>query len=509
MQRNGAEEPEAAYALPLRPGTPGPRALPVLVECSAGVERRAKYALESLLMAAGILVEYVAEPPGSGPWLLYSSANTLPHAQGGGLHVSHQPEAWARIAAGGPLERPVPVDGVQVVLGKVGSPASQSGAGDSIDFDLLANTFFFLSSAFERGGASSRKLYGDSPFARLGVAQDIVDRYLALMRRHLDALADQVGTARFGAHGGAPGARFAVVLSHDVDFLPSGSTDVLVQGAKTLARHLVRQRNPVLAARAGVGLLRALLSRRDPYGCIPEIIAEEQRRGVRSSFQVAVARRHPSDVNYSILDDRTRDYLRVIPDAGFDLCLHGSYRSTEQPDWYPDEARVLGERLATPSGSRQHFLSFDYDALFAAQERAGIRYDMSMGYPDHPGPRAGFSHPYFPYCLAENRPYNVVEISLFLMDVTLQSYLGLGARDAWSRIERTIGDLRDKGGIASVVWHPIVFGGARDPGYDELYWRLVEYVKAEGGLATDGRTVDHEWRRRASLYPSFNPDSKA
>ncbi len=53
---------------------------------------------------------------------------------------------------------------------------------------------------------------------------------------------------------------------------------------------------------------------------------------------------------------------------------------------------------------------------------------MSMGFPDRIGPRAGFSYPYFPYCLDEDRPYDVVEISLFLMDVTLRSYMGLKGR---------------------------------------------------------------------------------
>jgi len=251
------------------------------------------------------------------------------------------------------------------------------------------------------------------------------------------------------------------------------------------------------------GWSRAVLAGRDPYGCIPEIIERERDRGLRASFQVAVGHRHPNDVNYRIEDDDVRDYLRAIPEAGFDLCLHGSYRSTERAEWYVEEVALLTARLGKPVGSRQHFLSFDYETLFRAQEQAGIQYDMSMGYPDQPGPRAGFSYPYFPYSIVDDRPYDVVQLSLFLMDVTLRSYLGLKGEQAWEAIEQTLDDLRRKRGCASAVWHPIVFGGARDPGFDELFWRLTDRVREGGGIATDGATINAFWRDRASRYPSF------
>ena len=129
---------------------------------------------------------------------------------------------------------------------------------------------------------------------------------------------------------------------------------------------------------------------------------------------------------------------------------------------------------------------------------------MSIGFPDRTGPRAGFSYPYFPFCLAKNRPYDVVEISLFFMDVTLRSYMGLRPQRARDVIDSGLNDLQRKHGAVSVVWHPIVFGGARDPGYDRLYWDLVERVQAMGGLATDGRTINDFWRERARSYSSFS-----
>jgi hypothetical protein len=126
-----------------------------------------------------------------------------------------------------------------------------------------------------------------------------------------------------------------------------------------------------------------------------------------------------------------------------------------------------------------------------------------MGFPDQIGPRAGFSYPYFPYCLDEDRPHDVLEISLFLMDVTLRSYMNLKGREAWKVVEAALDDLRRKGGCASVVWHPIVFGGARDPGYDCLFWDLVSYVRETGGVATDGKTINSFWRSLARRYSSF------
>ena len=376
-----------------------------------------------------------------------------------------------------------------------------------IRVDLFANAFWFLSSWHERrkmGEGGTRGLYSESAFARLGAPQDIVDDYLDVLRRGLDACCERANVTGLRSPEWPQGREYAVVLSHDVDFIPGNKLDIVKQGVKTLARHLIRERSPMEAIRAGVGLSKALVSGRDPYGCLPEMIAREQSLNVKASYQVAVGHRHPVDVNYRIENDRIRDYLRVITENEFELCLHGSYRSTENTDWYAEEVELLSKRLERPVGSRQHFLSFDYDALFGIQEKSGIQFDMSMGFPDRIGPRAGFSFPYFPWNIEQDRPYNVLEISLFLMDVTLRSYMHLRSDDAWSAIAESLDVLREKRGGVSVVWHPIVFGNARDPGYGDLFWRLVEYVTSTDGLATDGRTINNFWRQRAAKYPSFS-----
>lgn len=485
-----------------RPDTERPPTIHVVVECEARRLQKVQYTVDTLLMACGLCPVYVEQAPATGPWIRYAST-AAGTADARCLHLLHDPQAWAFFDGDSDVTSAQTIDGTSFVLAPQRSPAATS---DALRFDLAANAFYFLSSWSERRGPHAthgRGLFADSVFARLNIAQGIVDEYVELLRRMLQRLDGRVA-------GRAPliprwpaGRRFALVLSHDVDFIPGGAADILAQGAKSVLRHLVRQRDPVDAARAAAGLARALVQGRDPYGCIGRLLAEERRRKLKASFQVAVARRHPNDVNYDIEDERTCAYLRSILVAGAELCLHGSCRSTERDEWYAEEVERLTRRLARPVGSRQHYLSFDYDALFAAQERNGIEYDMSLGYPDRIGARAGFSCPYFPYDLSADRPYRVLQISLFLMDVTLRSYMGLKGEAAWDAIEASLQALRKRGGGASAVWHPIVFGGARDPGYDRLYWRLTERVGELDGMATDGRTVNAAWRGLAKHYPGL------
>jgi peptidoglycan/xylan/chitin deacetylase (PgdA/CDA1 family) len=471
------------------------------MRCDRSVARRAAYVIDTLMMAAGLGTVHADEPPASGPWVLYAAVQESSPAAERCLHLWHDPQAWQRLALGTTVKeaRSGPA-GLKLVFPDLASAAVTSG----IDFDLPVNAFYFLSSWSERREvAMTRRLYSTSDYVRLGVPQDIVDRYLTFLIDRLDRLTGRRPRALSDAATEARNRTFAVVLSHDVDYLPVRASDNVVQGAKSILRGLVRQRDPVDAWRAAVAWLKAAISGRDPYGCIPDILREERSLGVTSSFQVAVGHRHPNDVNYRIEDDAVRDYLSAILSAGFEVGLHGSYRSVEDASWYVEESLLLARRLVPPIGSRQHFLSFDYDTLFLAQERAGIQYDMSLGYPDRPGPRAGFSYPFFPYNIAEDRPYRVLQISLFLMDVTLRSYLGLRARDAEPVIESFLNDLKAKKGCASVVWHPIVFGGARDPGYGDLYYRMVRRIRELGGVACDGRTVNARWRTMANGYPTF------
>jgi hypothetical protein len=481
-----------------------------VLECDASVERRARYVLDTLCMAADLRIRYVDRPPQGRPWLHYAARSVARSRDPACVQVTFDPAAWDRCDRAEAPDRTATCVDVRVPYPM--ADEANGASPDHIGFDLPANAFFFLASLWERRRGThgdGRALYAESVFATCAFPQDIVDRYLDLLLQHADRAIAAAGLPDRGRPRWPGGAGYAVVLSHDVDYVPRGATDVALQGARTFLRHLVRQRRARDAFRSAAGFLRGVIAGRDVYGCLPEIVERERALGVRASYQIAVANRHPADVTYRVEDPAVRAYLGCLTEDVADVCLHGSVRSTERTEWYEEEAALLGRCLRTPFGSRQHYLAFDYENLFRAQERAGIRYDMSIGYPDRTGSRSGFSYPFFPYSLAEERPFDVVEIGLFLMDVTLQSYMDLDAEEARPTTDRCLADLATRGGCASIVWHPIVFGGARDPGYGDLFWRIVDTVAASGGVATDGRPVDGWWRARAAGYGSFGASASA
>ena len=248
--------------------------------------------------------------PEHGPWLFYGSNKETTWPSSRCLAIAHCPESWRFLAGRDNITAARTLDGLPALFPET-APGFEPPA--DIPFDVVANAFYFLSSWSERRESEighMRRLHTNSVYARFDLPQDIVDLYLARIIDLLDAICDRLGIERWTGIEWPKHATHAVVLSHDIDFIPSGIFDVAKQGAKTVLRHLLRQRDPADAIRAAAGLVRALVQGRDPYGCIPEIIERERKLGVRASFQVAVGHRHPDDVNYRIEDERTREYLR-------------------------------------------------------------------------------------------------------------------------------------------------------------------------------------------------------
>lgn len=227
------------------------------------------------------------------------------------------------------------------------------------------------------------------------------------------------------------------------------------------------------------------LRRTDPNWTFERIMRDEAARGVRSTFFVMAGHAHRADGPAPEAYEHLRPRLvSTLLSGGAEVGLHASYTAAEDEERLAAEKRAL-EALAGPvRGQRFHYLRADPNRNLAALERAGFGYDTSLGFADALGFRAGIMHPFRPWDLDRDRPLRLVEIPLAAMDVTLGEarYLGVSARDAERHLVGLVDRAAQLGGGFAVLWHGEWFNDRAFPGWGALYFRLVDAVRARGGV---------------------------
>jgi hypothetical protein len=367
----------------------------------------------------------------------------------------HRPEAWQEVAAG----------------------ARPSG-------DELAAAFFDLARVEELDGPRDR--HGRFPASAASL--DPLDPPLERLRAQL-----AVEPPRWR------GARFAVALTHDVD-VPWRWTRVGLRGSASRLKAGVVARSPAQAGRE----LRALAAvplhkvrRTDPYWRFDDIVARERAAGTRSTFFVMAGHRHRADGPTPAVYDRLRpELVDLLLAGGAEVGLHGSYTAAEDAAVLDAEKAEL-ERLGAPVvGHRYHFLRVSPHTNLAPLVESGIRYDSTLGFADAVGFRAGIAHPFRPWSLAADRPLDLIEVPLALMDVTLAEdrYLGLSADQSRRRIESLLDTAAERGGGFAVLWHTDRFDRGTARGWDRLYDELLSGVRERGGICMSAGELADEAR---------------
>jgi hypothetical protein len=196
--------------------------------------------------------------------------------------------------------------------------------------------------------------------------------------------------------------------------------------------------------------------------------------------------------------------MRQLEQDGFEIGVHGSYCSLDDADGLAlefDSLRALGFR---PLGGRIHWLRFTLPQLIHATERAGAKYDCSLGWADVIGYRAGACFAFPPYDFDRERAAGFLELPLAIMDQAVVKDLECtGSRSVTEslRASRRLGL-----GGASVLWHPTAFGGGQLPvRVGEAFWRLLRDSSWHNDAFVSASSfVNSAWHRyaKAGLLPA-------
>jgi hypothetical protein len=280
-----------------------------------------------------------------------------------------------------------------------------------------------------------------------------------------------------------------VLLTHDVDYLPTPFNRGLPRFLRSLARQVITRRRPCDVLRNAHAYAKAFMHTL-PYSNFEKIIAGETARGGHSSFQFVVRHDHHNDPVYDLNHPDLAKTLQYLKDKDFEICLHGSYRAGDDPARLAEE-KVELERLAGQKivGHRQHYLHFHPHSFFTGIEQAGLRYDMSVGYNDMIGPRAGTYFPYRPYDLNRGIPLSLWEFPLILMDTTFATSNRLSSAEAFEAGKQEFRRFMDLKCCISIIWHQEQLGGLLDAGYDRVYWDLLDYARERCIRMTTGNRL--------------------
>jgi hypothetical protein len=286
--------------------------------------------------------------------------------------------------------------------------------------------------------------------------------------------------------------KFAVSLSHDIDYWNYWGGSAKLDNFKYNMHTFLNR--PINASYKIIGHLLHKNLIYNPWKTIRTLARRELEKGVRATWFL-LARDDFKDKRQNYISDlQSRE--QIIDLLGQqEVGLHGSPESAFDITVLQEELNNLRELGFNPTGYRTHYLHFNYQKSFSILEDAGIRYDSTLGYWENIGFRAGISFPFFPFNIAENRPFRVLEIPLIVMDTTLYSKkaMNLSYYSARRNLRRLIDVAAKYQSHVSLLWHNTSFDPIDYPFWGKLYWETIDYALKKQGWITSLHNIYEEW----------------
>jgi len=258
-------------------------------------------------------------------------------------------------------------------------------------------------------------------------------------------------------------ATFRICLSHDVD---------RVHKTFQYVTHFLK------ALKHGDGKAAAIqigsLLQKDHYWNFEKIMTIEKRFGLKSTFfflNETYAFRPWKRSSwrfalgyYSLFNPRVMDIMRTLDSLGWEIGLHGSFRSFNNADLLKREKadieNILGHSVC---GIRQHYLNLS-EETWRLQSDAGFTYDSSFGFTKDIGFKDNRSQPFQPF---PGRRF--CEIPLAIMDSCL-----MRKSDPSSAALKMLDFAQKESACLVLNWHTREFNPLEFPGYAAMYEFLIE-----------------------------------
>ena len=271
--------------------------------------------------------------------------------------------------------------------------------------------------------------------------------------------------------------KFAVCLTHDIDVVNFPKSNLLFGAARSLIQGKIKNAFNISFSNIN--------KKWNPLWNFKEIMALEKKYNAKSSFYFLALNKDDPDFNFKI-EDLEHEMANIV-DSGWEVGLHGGHETYNNLDELIKEKKnlekVLGKKV---TGFRNHYLKFKVPDTWEILSKSGFKYDTTFGYADCVGFRNGMCHPFKPFNLNTNRPIDILEIPLTIMDATLYNYMKLDIKSAWDITRLLIDTVEKNNGIVTILWHNTYMIGENL----RFYENILKYCYEKGAWMTSGNEIE-------------------
>jgi len=218
-------------------------------------------------------------------------------------------------------------------------------------------------------------------------------------------------------------------------------------------------------------------NQKDPYNNYNELLQIHSKYKLETIFFFLLANYGFYDRNVHHLSPRLNKQIKSISRC-CDVGLHTSFSSMK----LPKNILIEKNRLSTILNkdvmmSRQHFLNLRIPYYYRDLITCGITHDYSMGFPSHPGFRAGTSYSFHFFDLLNNSATNLLLHPFSVMDISLKKYLQLNPDKAFLVIQDIVNSVKCVNGNFISIWHNESLSYLDDwKNWNTVYKNMIKFI---------------------------------
>jgi hypothetical protein len=349
------------------------------------------------------------------------------------------------------------------------------------DFDIAAATFM-LASEFQDLISLERDEFDrlramDSLQDKLGILDlPVVNYYSMFLKKKVEeSFGVRLESKKYGEED------HALALTHDVDYTSSLNLRMI---RRNILGHAILNNDGLTPNERAMKLLYplfAIAGYDPPKSGLKFLRRMETQKKLKSTFFIKTGATAKQDVNYNYDSRPFGRFVNSLTDNGFEIGIHPSMKTyIDGEQLHVEKARL--EKLAGKqiNSVRQHYLKFTAGKTIGIWEKAGLRYDSTLGFSRKAGFRNSVAFPFPLYNFEKDRISTVTELPLIIMDGTFADNRTVTPDETFDKMKKLVDETKAAHGAASILFHNSLTDPIDFPGYKKIFDRLLTEAENDG-----------------------------